>query len=352
MSYYPALVEEALMQVKYPGTGKNIVESGILEDDIRIEGRRISFSLILKKNDPFAKSLIKAAEMAIVQHLGSEVDICGNISVKTKEVSVSAVKEKALSQVKHVIAIASGKGGVGKSTVAVNLAIALVQSGYRVGLLDADVYGPSIPTMFGLEGVRPIGEDVDGKSKVKPVEQYGVKVLSMGFFVDREQALIWRGAMAHNAIKQLIHEANWGELDYLLIDLPPGTGDIHLSITNELSLSGAIIVSTPQEVALADVVKGVNMFQNKNIQVPIIGMIENMAWFTPKELPDHKYHIFGEGGVARLAEELKVPLLGQIPIRMGVREGGDKGVPYAMGEEEREYQDYQQVAKAVIQYFE
>lgn len=347
MNYYPALIEEAMMQVRYPGTGKNLIESGMLADDVRIEGKKVSFSLLLKKNDPFGKSLVKAAEMAIKKHLGDEVDIEGNIQIKYQEAEKPLRQENALVDVKHVIAIASGKGGVGKSTVAVNLAVALASKGHRVGLLDADVYGPSIPKMFGVEGARPVGEDINGKSKIKPIEKYGVKLVSMGFFTETNQALIWRGAMAHQAIKQLVNDVAWGMLDYLLIDLPPGTGDVHLSVAQELNLSGGIVVSTPQDVALADVRKGIDMFENKNIQVPILGLIENMAWFTPDELPDKKYFIFGEGGVSRLATELNLPLLAQIPIWQGVREAGDDGKPFAIANDSRKKEVYFDLISAV-----
>lgn len=234
-----------------------------------------------------------------------------------------------LSKVRHIIAVASGKGGVGKSTVAVNLAVGLALQGFKVGLADADIYGPSVPKMTGSEGERPIMQLVDGVELIMPVERYGVKWMSVGYFVAADQPLIWRGPMAANALRQIISQVNWGELDYLLIDLPPGTGDIHLSIIHDIRLSGAIVVSTPQDVALADVEKGVNMFLNSKVQVPVLGLVENMAWFTPEELPANKYYIFGKEGCARLAEKLGLPLLAQIPIVQGIREGGDDGRPAA-----------------------
>ncbi|MCG8375511.1 MAG: Mrp/NBP35 family ATP-binding protein, partial [Chlorobiales bacterium] len=223
-------------------------------------------------------------------------------------------------------------GGVGKSTVTSNLAVALAKAGYSVGLLDADIFGPSVPIMFQTEDAKPVLEKIDGKDKIIPVEKYGVKMLSIGYFVNPDDALIWRGAMATNAIRQLINDGNWGELDYLLIDLPPGTSDIHLTIVQTISITGAVIVSTPQNVALADAVKGVSMFQSKNIQVPVLGLVENMAWFTPAELPDNKYYIFGKDGGSKLANKMGIPLLGQIPLVQSIREGGDSGEPAALNE--------------------
>ncbi len=235
-----------------------------------------------------------------------------------------------LSKVRHLVAVASGKGGVGKSTVSVNLAVALAQQGFKVGLADADIYGPSVPKMTGTEGFQPAMEMLDGKETISPAVRYGVKWMSVGYFVAPEQPLIWRGPMATNALKQIISQVNWGELDYLLIDLPPGTGDIHVSIINDLKLSGAVVVSTPQAVALADVVKGVNMFLNPKVNVPVLGLVENMAWFTPEELPENKYYIFGKEGCLQLAQKLNLPLLAQIPIVQSIREGGDEGRPIAL----------------------
>ena len=327
---YPNQIIEALQHVRYPGTGKNLVESGMLEDDIRISGFAVSFSLIFDKDtDPFIKSVIKAAQVAVQTYVdeNAEVTIHTKWKVKVKEES----KNNEL-QASHIIAIHSGKGGVGKSTVAANLAIVLAKMGKRVGLLDADIHGPSMPKMFHVEDARPVSTNVNGRDLIEPIEQYGVKMLSIGFFVDPKSAVVWRGGMASNAIKQLIEDANWGELDYFLIDLPPGTSDIHLTLIQTIQLTGAIVVTTPQPVALVDARKGVDLFTNEKIQVPILGLIENMSWFTPAELPNNKYYIFGKDGGKQLAEELNIPLLGQVPLVQSIREAGDDGTPIAMQE--------------------
>ena len=330
MTLYPKLILDALTHVRYPGTGKDIVSSEMIEDDLRIEGNKVTFSLVFdKQNDPFAKSLVKACEQAILTYVSPEVDIKGNITIKSKQ-PIAKPTEKPLAGVKYTVAISSGKGGVGKSTVSANLAVALAKLCYKVGLLDADIYGPSMPKMFGLEQEHPTAEVIDGKEWILPIEKYGVKLLSIGFFVDPDKALIWRGAMASNAIKQLINDAQWGELDYFLLDLPPGTSDIHLTLVQALQLSGAIVVSTPQQVALADARKGLQMFQTDKIEVPILGLVENMAWFTPAELPENRYYIFGKDGCKNLAEEKNVPLLAQIPIVQSICESGDTGEPVAL----------------------
>ena len=326
---YPQQIIDALRHVRYPGTGKDLIESGMLEDDIRISGLEVSFSLIFEKdNDPFMKSVVKASEVAVQTYVDANAAV--HIHTKFKKQNLQPAAAAPVLQAKHVIAIHSGKGGVGKSTVAANLAIALAQRGMRVGLLDADIHGPSMPKMFHTEDCRPVSAEVDGRTLIEPIEQYGVKMLSIGFFVDPAQAVVWRGGMASNAIKQLIQDANWGELDYVLIDLPPGTSDIHLTLVATLQLTGAIVVTTPQPVALVDARKGVDMFRNEKINVPVLGIIENMAWFTPAELPENKYYIFGRDGGKRLAEELGVPLLGQIPLVQSIREAGDDGAPIAM----------------------
>ncbi len=349
MEYYPNLIMDALKHVVHPGKGKDIVSLGMVEDDIRIEGKRISFSLLFDRaNDPMVGSLKKACVQAIKTYVDEAAEIEGNIYVKIKP-KQKAVEAKALPEVKNVIAVASGKGGVGKSTVTSNLAVALAQAGYSVGLLDADIFGPSVPIMFQTEDARPVLEKIDGKDKIIPVEKYGVKMLSIGYFVNPDDALIWRGAMATNAIRQLINDGNWGELDYLLIDLPPGTSDIHLTIVQTISITGAVIVSTPQNVALADAVKGVSMFQSKNIQVPVLGLVENMAWFTPAELPDNKYYIFGKDGGSKLANKMGIPLLGQIPLVQSIREGGDAGEPAALNESSMTGLAFAELAQKVVE---
>ena len=331
---YPQQVIDALRHVRYPGTGKDLIESGMLEDDIRISGFEVSFSLIFEKdNDPFMKSVLKAAEVALQTYIDPNISAHIHTKFVKQNLKPSNNAEGANAQTihaKHIIAIHSGKGGVGKSTVTANLAIALANRGYSVGLLDADIHGPSIPKMFRCEDARPYSVEEDGRTLIEPIEQYGVKMLSIGFFVNPESAVIWRGGMASNAIKQLIEDAHWGELDYFLIDLPPGTSDIHLTLVSTLQLTGVIVVTTPQPVALVDARKGVEMFRNEKINVPVLGLVENMSWFTPAELPDNKYYIFGRDGGKNLAQELNIPLLGQIPLVQSIREGGDEGTPIAL----------------------
>lgn len=348
MTLYPKQILDALATVRYPGTGKNLVESGMVDDNIRIEGMKVSFSLIFEKpTDPFMKSVVKSAEAAILTYISKEVEIAGNISVVTVQTARPKVG-KLLPQVKNIIGISSGKGGVGKSTVSANLAVSLAKLGYKVGLLDADIFGPSMPKMFQVEDARPHSEHVDGRDMIIPVEKYGVKLLSIGFFVDPDQATLWRGGMASNALKQLIGDALWGDLDYFLIDLPPGTSDIHLTVVQTLAMTGAIVVSTPQEVALADARKGINMFTNEKVNVPILGLVENMAWFTPAELPENKYYIFGREGAKKLAEDMNVPLLGQIPIVQSICEGGDNGTPVALNEDSITGRAFLSLAAAVV----
>jgi len=333
MTIYPNLILEALKHVRYPGTGKDIVSAEMVQDNMRIENNKVSFSILFDKpNDPFAKSVVKAAEQAIITYIGEDVDIKGNISIITKDLP-KPKPASILPDVKNIIAVFSGKGGVGKSTVSSNLAIALASMGYKVGLLDADIHGPSIPKMFGVENERPFVEEIDGRQLMQPVEKYGVKLLSIGFFVDPANALVWRGSMASNVLKQLITDTVWGELDFFIMDLPPGTGDIHLTLVQTMGITGAIAVTTPQDVALADARKGINMFTGEKVNVPVLGIIENMSWFTPAELPENKYYIFGKDGGKRLSEELNVPLLGQIPLVQSIREGGDGGEPVAVNED-------------------
>ena len=325
MTLYPKLILDALATVRYPGTGKNLVEAEMVADNLRIDGMSVSFSLIFEKpTDPFMKSMVKAAETAIHTYVSPDVQV--TVATESKQAARPEVG-KLLPQVKNIIGISSGKGGVGKSTVSANLAVALAKLGYKVGLLDADIFGPSMPKMFQVEDARPYAERIDGRDLIIPVEKYGVK---FGFFVDPDQATLWRGGMASNALKQLIGDASWGELDYFLIDLPPGTSDIHLTVVQTLAMTGAIVVSTPQAVALADARKGINMFTNDKVNVPILGLVENMAWFTPAELPENKYYIFGKEGAKKLAEEMNVPLLGQIPIVQSICEGGDNGTPVVL----------------------
>ena len=291
--------------------------------------------------------MVKAAETAILTYVGEEVDIKGNITVDAKQ-AARPEPDKLLPEVKNIIAVSSGKGGVGKSTVAANLAVALALQGHKVGLLDADIFGPSQPKMFNVEEARPYMVEVGGRELIEPAANYGVRLLSIGFFVNKEDAVLWRGAMASNALKQLIGDANWGDLDYFLIDLPPGTSDIHLTMVQTLAITGAIVVSTPQEVALADARKGISMFTGEKINVPVLGLVENMSWFTPAELPENKYYLFGKEGGKRLAEELNIPLLGQIPIVQSICEGGDSGKPVALNPDSITGQAFQKLAENVV----
>ena len=330
MTLYPKLIMDALATVKYPGTKKNLVESGMVADQPAIDGMKVKVVLEFPRDtDPFMNSTVKAAEAAIHYHVGKDVEVEIVTEFKSKPRPEAG---KMLPGVKNIIAVSSGKGGVGKSTVSVNLAIALARLGYSVGLLDADIFGPSVPKMFDVEDARPYAVHVDGRDLIEPIEKYGVKMLSIGFFVSPETATLWRGGMASNALKQLIGDANWGELDYLVLDTPPGTSDIHLTLLQTLAITGAVIVSTPQQVALADARKGVDMYQNEKVNVPILGMVENMAWFTPAELPENKYYIFGKEGCKQLAQELNVPLLAQIPLVQGICDSGDRGEPAALGD--------------------
>lgn len=346
MTLYPKLITDALATVIYAGTKKNLIESEMLADDVRIDGMKVEFTLIFpKETDPFLKSTVKAAEAAIHYNISKDVEV--NIKIETKQKPRPEV-EKLLPKVKNVVAVSSGKGGVGKSTVSANLAIALARLGYSVGLLDTDIFGPSMPKMFCVEEARPYAVEVDGRQLIEPIEQYGVKLLSIGFFVNPETATLWRGGMASNALKQLIADANWGELDYLILDTPPGTSDIHLTLLQTLAITGAVIVSTPQQVALADARKGIDMYRNDKVNVPILGLVENMAWFTPAELPENKYYIFGEGGCKKLAEEMQVPLLAQIPIVQSICESGDAGQPAALHPELPTGQAFLALAQSVV----
>ena len=346
MTLYPKMITDALATVMYPGTKKNLVESGMLVDDIHIDGMSVDFTLIFpKETDPFLKSTLKAAEAAIHYHISKEVTVTIKIEFTSKprpEVG------KLLPQVKNIIAVSSGKGGVGKSTVSATLAIALAKLGYKVGLLDTDVFGPSMPKMFQVEDARPYATKIDGRDLIEPIEKYGIKLLSIGFFVNASTATLWRGSMASNALKQLIADANWGELDYFILDTPPGTSDIHLTLLQTLAITGAVIVSTPQNVALADARKGIDMYRNEKVNVPILGLIENMAWFTPAELPNNKYYIFGKDGCKKLAEEMKIPLLAQIPLVQSICENGDKGTPAVLDTDTMTAQAFINLGQAVV----
>lgn len=321
-------VIKALSYVDDPDLGKDLVTLNMV-DNIEIEGKKVSFRLILTTPACPLKEHIKNACITAIKHFVDkeavvEVEITSQVTSRRKD------NRMVLPFVKNIVAIASGKGGVGKSTVAVNLAVGLAQQGAKVGLIDADIYGPSIPTMMDLEGTKPKVGNFNGQQKIIPVEKYGIKTLSIGFLTDASQAVVWRGPIASSALKQFITDAEWGELDYLLIDLPPGTGDIHLTLVQTVPVTAAIVVTTPQEVAKADVVRAVTMFQMPNINVPVLGIVENMAYFTPPELPNKRYYIFGKNGGKELAAKYKVPLLGQIPIVEAIREGGDSGLPIVL----------------------
>ncbi|MDE6207739.1 MAG: Mrp/NBP35 family ATP-binding protein [Muribaculaceae bacterium] len=325
---YPSLITDALATVRYPGSGKNIVELDMVADDIRIDGDNVSFTINFSKpTDPFKASLVKAAEAAI--HLKAPH---AKVTINTASAAPApAPKPPVLPGVKNIVAVSSGKGGVGKSTVAANLAVALAAEGYKVGLLDADIFGPSMPKMFGLENAELYMHEVNGVNLIIPAEQYGVKLLSIGFLIDTDKAAVWRGSMASNALKQLIEQADWGELDYFILDMPPGTSDIHLTLVQTLGITGALVVTTPQQVALADARKGIAMFRDPKINVPVLGIVENMAWFTPEAHPEERYFLFGsEEAVDALAEQYKVPVLARIPLVAAVGEHSDKGVPVAL----------------------
>lgn len=326
-------IQEVLEGLTVPGEGQNLVASGALKN-INVFGDEVVIDLVLRNPSLQAR---KKVEVEILKSIHAKVydkaKITTNVKVEAPVKADAPIKGQPIEGISSIVAISSGKGGVGKSTVTSNIAVTLAQMGFKVGVLDADIYGPSIPTMMDMEGARPLSVNVDGKSKMEPIENYGVKVLSIGFFTDPDQAVIWRGPMASKALNQMIFDAAWGTLDFLLIDLPPGTGDIHLSIVQSLPINGAVVVSTPQNVALADARKGIAMFQQESIQVPVLGIVENMSYFTPKELPENKYYIFGKEGAKNLAEDTQVPFLGEIPLVQSVREAGDVGRPAALQEE-------------------
>lgn len=340
----------ALQGISVAGEGKNMVESGAVTnvmtfaDEVVVDVTIATPALHIKKRTE--ADIIKEIQEKVSANAKVQVNI--KVEAPAKPSNPNLIKGKAIPGIKNIVAVASGKGGVGKSTVTANLAVTLSKMGFKVGILDADIYGPSIPIMFDVAMERPLSVTIEGKSKMKPVENYGVKVLSIGFFTKPDQAVIWRGPMAAKALNQLIFDAAWGELDFMLLDLPPGTGDIHLSIMQSLPITGAVIVSTPQNVALADARKGVAMFQQENIDVPVLGMIENMAYFTPTELPENKYYIFGREGAKHLAEDLKIPFLGGIPLVQSIREAGDSGHPAALQTATAVEEAFEEITKNVV----
>jgi len=343
-------VLKALEHITVPGEGQNMVESGAVTN-IQIFGDEVEVDITIANPSLQAR---KKTEVEILKIIHKEVYEKAKIKINVKvdapaaKPKVNEIKGKAIPGISNIIAVASGKGGVGKSTVTANLAVTLAKMGFKVGLLDADIYGPSMPIMFDVANDKPLAVNVEGKSKMKPVESYGVKLLSIGFFTQRDQAVIWRGPMASKALNQMIFDAHWGELDFMLIDLPPGTGDIHLSIMQSLPITGAVVVSTPQEVALADARKGVAMFQQDSINVPVLGIVENMAYFTPAELPDNKYYIFGKEGAKHLAEDLEVPFLGEMPLVQSIREAGDVGRPAALQTATPVEKAFEELTKKVV----
>ena len=339
---------DALKKISLPGEGKNIIDRGIVTN-VMIFGDQVDIDLQLENPSLQAR---KKLEVTILKTIHKEVYEKAKININIKVVATkqqsNPIRGKFIPGIENIIAISSGKGGVGKSTITSNIAVTLAQMGCKVGVLDADIYGPSIPTMFDIEGSKPLSVKIDGKSKMQPIENYGVKILSIGFFTKPEQAVIWRGPMAAKALNQMIFDASWGVLDFLLIDLPPGTGDIHLSIVQALPLSGALVVSTPQNVALSDAKKGISMFQQESIKVPVLGVVENMSYFTPEELPENKYYIFGEKGAEYLAKDKGVPFLGSVPIIQSIREASDYGRPASLQEKTTISDKFSQITKNLV----
>ena len=332
MSYTKKDIYAALEHVTAPGEGKSLMESGAVSNVV-IFGREVIVDVTINNPSLQAKKKTEVEIMKVIHdRVDEKLDVKVNVKVEVPE-KAPRIRGNEIPGIKNIIAVASGKGGVGKSTITANLAVTLSKMGFSVGVLDADVYGPSMPLMFDVAKERPLSVQVDGRSKMEPIQNYGVKLLSLGFFTDPNQAVIWRGAMASKALNQMIFDANWGELDFLLVDLPPGTGDIHLSMVQAVPITGAVIVSTPQNIALADAKRGVAMFEQENIKVPVLGIIENMSYFTPEELPDNKYYIFGKDGAKHLAEDLDTELLGEIPLVQSIREAGDVGHPVALQED-------------------
>ena len=337
---------EALSTVQEPDLGKDIVTLNMVKD-IVIEKYYVSFTVVLTTPACPLKDMIKNACINAIKKLVNN-DAIVKVNFTSDTTSKRTDSKAILPKVKNVIAVVSGKGGVGKSTVAANLAMAISQSGAKVGLMDADIYGPSVPIMFGVRGERPMMKETDGKGMIEPLEKYGIKLMSIGLLVDEKSAVVWRGPMASSAIKQFVSDVNWGELDYLIIDMPPGTGDIHLTLMQTVPVTGAVIVTTPQDVALADAKKGIAMFGQAQLNVPIIGLVENMSYFTPAELPDNKYYIFGKDGGKRLADEYDLPFLGQIPLVQSIREGGDKGMPIMGSSDEITKKAFEDFAALVV----
>lgn len=337
---------DALRNVQEPDLGKDLVTLNMIQD-VQIDGKRVSFTLVLTTPACPMKDHMRQASVNAIRLLvdpQAEVDINFTANTTTKRQDPGSL----LPGVKNIIAVVSGKGGVGKSTVASNLAIALAKGGASVGLMDADIYGPSVPIMFGVRGERPLMKDVNGKGMIVPIDRFGIRLMSIGLLVDEKNAVVWRGPMASSAIRQFVTDVDWGALDYLVIDMPPGTGDIHLTLMQTVPVTGAVIVSTPQDVALADAKKGIAMFGQAQLNVPIIGLVENMSYFTPAELPENRYYIFGKQGGRRLASEYDLPFLGEIPIVQSIREGGDQGIPVMMGDDAITQQAFVQFASQVV----
>ncbi len=342
---------KALEEISVPGEGKNMVESGAVTN-VMVFGEEVVVDVTIGNPTLQAKKKTEVEILKIIHqkvHQKAKIKVNIKVDAAAEKPTTNEIKGKAIPGIKNIIAVASGKGGVGKSTVTANLAVTLAKMGFKVGLLDADIYGPSMPIMFDVAHEKPLAVNVNGKSKMRPVENYGVQLLSIGFFTQPNQAVIWRGPMAAKALNQMIFDAHWGELDFMIIDLPPGTGDIHLSIMQSLPITGAVVVSTPQEVALADARKGVAMFQQEAINVPVLGVVENMAYFTPEELPNNKYYIFGEAGARNLSEDLKVPFLGEIPLVQSIREAGDVGRPAAMQTATAIEASFEEITRNVVQ---
>ncbi len=332
MNFNKQDINNALQTITALGEGKNLVESNSIKN-IVIFGKEVIVDVVIGNPTLQAKKKTEVEIMkAIHEHVNQKIDVKVNIKAEIVKKPVNIIRGKEIPGIKNIIAIASGKGGVGKSTITANIAVSLAKMGFSVGILDADVYGPSMPMMFDVVKERPLSVNVEGKSKMKPIESHGVKILSLGFFTDQDQAVIWRGPMASKALNQMIFDADWGELDFLLVDLPPGTGDIHLAMVQAVPITGAVIVSTPQNIALADAKKGVAMFKQESINVPVLGIIENMSYFTPEDLPNKKYYIFGKDGAKNLASDLDTALLGEIPLVQSIREAGDVGHPVALQE--------------------